>query len=76
MLLEDESYDKFNYCDINNLSKFNYKFSLNDRFIHVKDKDGNYFGCQTPFLKILKPIHVTLNKKKNSRKKIFNFRNE
>jgi hypothetical protein len=69
MLLEDESYDKFNYCDINNLSKFNYKFSLNDRFIHVKDNDGNYFGCQTPFLKVLKPLHVTLNKKKTVAKK-------
>ena len=69
MLLADESYDNFNYNDINNLSKFNYKFSLNERFIHVKDKNGNYFGCQTPFLKVLKPIHVTLNKKKTVAKK-------
>jgi len=69
MLLADESYDNFNYNDINNLSKFNYKFSLNERFIHVKDKNGNYFGCQTPFLKVLKPIHVTLNKKKTIAKK-------
>jgi hypothetical protein len=69
MLLADESYDNFNYNDINNLSKFNYKFSLNERFIHVKDKDNNYFGCQTPFLKVLKPVHVTLNKKKTVAKK-------
>ena len=69
MLLADESYDNFNYNDINSLSKFNYKFSLNERFIHVKDKNDNYFGCQTPFLKVLKPIHVTLNKKKTVAKK-------
>jgi hypothetical protein len=69
MLLADESYDNFNYNDINSLSKFNYKFSLNERFIHVKDNHGNYFGCQTPFLKVLKPIHVTLNKKKTIAKK-------
>jgi hypothetical protein len=69
MLLPEESYDKFNYNDIDNLSKFNYKFCLNERFIHVKDNDNNYFGCQTPFLKVLKPIHVTLNKKKTIAKK-------
>jgi len=69
MLLENESYDNFNHNDINNLSKFNYKFLLNERFIHVKDKNGNYFECQTPFLKVLKPIHVTLNKKKTVAKK-------
>jgi len=69
MLLADESYDNFNYNDINSLNKFNYTFSLNERFIHVKDKNGDYFKCQTPFLKILKPIHVTLNKKKTIAKK-------
>jgi hypothetical protein len=69
MLYVDDSYDNFNYNEINNLNKLKYKFSLNDRFIYVKDEDNNYFKCQTPFLKILKPIHVTLNKKKTIAKK-------
>ena len=61
MLFDDDNYDRFNKEDINNLSTLNYNFVLDDRFIHVTDKDGKHFKCQTPFLKILKPIHVTLN---------------
>ena len=52
-----------------NFSNLNFEFSLNDRFVHVKDNEGNYFKCQTPFLKILKPLHITLNKKKTIAKK-------
>jgi hypothetical protein len=69
MLSENEPNDKFTYTDIDNLSNYNYTFSLKDRFIHVKDNNGGYFGCQTPFLKILKPIHSTLNRKKEIAKK-------
>jgi len=69
MNLEDENYDKFNSDDINNLNKLNYTFNINERFIHVKDDNGEYFTCKTPFLKILKPMHITLNKKKTIAKK-------
>ena len=63
------SYEKFNNNDINNLTDLNFNFVLNERFIYVTDKDGNHFSCQTPFLKILKPMHITLNKKKTIAKK-------
>jgi hypothetical protein len=65
----EEDYDKFNKEGINNLNRLNYNFDLNERFVHVKDENGNYFQCQTPFLKVLKPIHTTLNKKKTVAKK-------
>ena len=42
-----------------------YTFHNNDRFIYVKEP----FECNTPFLKILKPIHVTYNKKNTVAKK-------
>jgi len=58
-----------NNVNINNLDNLKYNFSLNDRFVHVKDENGKYFEIQTPFLKILKPIHTTLNKKKTIAKK-------
>jgi len=69
MNIEDENYDKFNNDDINNLNKLNYTFNINERFIHVKDDNGEYFTCKTHFLKILKPMHITLNKKKTIAKK-------
>jgi hypothetical protein len=55
--------------DINTLDNLKFNFSLNDRFVHVKDENNKYFEFQTPFLKILKPIHSTLNKKKTIAKK-------
>jgi hypothetical protein len=55
--------------DINTLDNLKFNFSLNDRFVHVKDENNKYFEVQTPFLKILKPIHSTLNKKKTIAKK-------
>jgi len=64
MEFQDENYDDFNNNEVNNLSSLNYNFILNDRFVHVVDDKGYYFKCQTPFLKILKPIHTTYNKKK------------
>ena len=69
MSFNDDSYDNFNKNDINNLGQLNFDFVLEHRFIHVKDNEGNYFKCQTPFLKVLKPIHTTLNKKKSIAKK-------
>ena len=50
------------------LSSYEYNFSIKDRFIDV-NKNGDYFKFKTPFLKILKPIHSTLNKKKTIAKK-------
>jgi len=69
MIVDETSYEKFNNSDINDLNKLEYNFVLNDRFIYAKDQRNNYFSCQTPFLKILKPVHVTLNKKKTIAKK-------
>ena len=76
MIFEEENYDNFVKNDINSIINLNFNFNLNDRFVHVKDNEGNYFKCQTPFLKILKPLHVTLNKKKNNCQKIYNIRNK
>jgi len=54
--------------NIDYLSSFDYNFSLKDRFIYV-NKNENFFKFKTPFLKILKPVHSTLNKKKTIAKK-------
>jgi hypothetical protein len=69
MLVEEDNYEHFNNETINELSKLKYKFNLYDRFITVKDENGNFFKAQTPFLKVLKPIHNTFNKKKTIAKK-------
>jgi hypothetical protein len=66
---EDDAYERFNKEDINNLNELNYNFVLSQRFVNVKDNNGKHFRCQTPFLKVLKPVHVTLNKKKTIAKK-------
>lgn len=59
--------EEIHYND--DLTKLNFKFNLNDRFIYVTNNKDEYFSCNTPFLKILKPIHITLNKKKTISKK-------
>jgi hypothetical protein len=59
--------EEIHYND--DLTKLNFKFNLNDRFIYVTNNKEEYFSCNTPFLKILKPIHITLNKKKTIAKK-------
>jgi hypothetical protein len=69
MYVEEEDYEHFKRDEVNYLNKLNYQFNLNQRFVNVKDDEGNYFKCQTPFLKVLKPVHVTLNKKKTIAKK-------
>ena len=51
------------------MNKLNFDFKLNDRFIYVTNEDSSYYEFQSPFLKVLKPIHITYNKKKNIAKK-------
>jgi len=68
MLYENENH-LLNIININTLANLNFNFSIHDRFVYVKDNNGKYFECKTPFLKILKPIHTTLNKKKTIAKK-------
>ena len=48
----EQDYVTFNKNDINTLGNLNYNFVINDRYVHVKDDENNYFTCQTPFLKI------------------------
>jgi hypothetical protein len=55
--------------NISKLHKLNFNFSIKDRFINVFDNNGDHFEFQTPFLKVLKPSHTTLNKKKTIAKK-------
>ncbi len=69
MYVEDGTYENFKMNEINDLKYLNFTFNLNQRFIHVKDSNGNNFGCQTPFLRVLKTNHITLNKKKTIAKK-------
>jgi hypothetical protein len=69
MYFQEENYDKFNKDGVNEISKLNFDFSLSERFVYAKYKNGEYFNCVTPFLKVLKPIHTTLNKKKTIAKK-------
>ena len=69
MYIEDNNYERFNKEEINHLDQLKYNFVLSQRFVHVKDNEGKNFKCQTPFLKVLKPMHVTLNKKKTIAKK-------
>lgn len=69
MSFDDENYEHFNNESINELTNLNFKFNLYDRFISVKDENGQYFKSQTPFLKVLKPVHNTFNKKKTIAKK-------
>ena len=51
------------------MHNLNYKFIINERYVHAKNDEGKYFECETPFLKILKPVHILLNKKKTIAKK-------
>jgi len=69
MYVEEEDYDNFKREEVNYLSDLRYEFNLNQRFVNVRNDEGKNFRCQTPFLKVLKPIHVTLNKKKTIAKK-------
>jgi hypothetical protein len=55
-----------NIDEINNLS---FRFSINERFVYAKNSNNKYFQFQSPFLKVLKPVHVIYNKKKSISKK-------
>jgi hypothetical protein len=55
--------------DNNTLLNLKFKFSMSERFIHAKNEENKYFQFQTPFLKVLKPIYLTYNKKKSISKK-------
>jgi hypothetical protein len=59
-------YELDNQLVMNNLR---FDFKLNERFVYVTNEDGSYYEFQSPFLKVLKPIHIIYNKKKNIAKK-------
>ena len=54
---------------IENINQLKFRFSINERFIYAKNDINKYFEFESPFLKVLKPIHVTYNKKKTISKK-------
>ena len=62
--------------EIHNITQLNYHFHLNDRFIYAKNDHKKYFTYNTPFLKVLKPLHIAYNKKKNNCQKIYYFGNQ
>ena len=55
--------------NLNNYSNLKFDFEYKNRIIKCKFDENNYYTIETPFLKVLKPIHVSLNKKKNHEKK-------
>ena len=55
--------------NLNNLDKLNFNFEYKNRLIRSIFDDKEYFKFDTPFLKVLKPIHISTNKKKNIEKK-------
>ena len=65
------NFDEDEQSSINNLNQLNFNFKVNERFIYstYEDSKNKYFEFQTPFLKILKPVHNTYNKKKTIAKK-------
>ena len=60
--------------NLDNYSKLNFNFEYKNRLIRSTFENNEYFKLDTPFLKVLKPVHISSNKKKYS-KKIYNFRN-
>jgi len=52
-----------------NYSKLNFNFEYKNRLIRSTFENNEYFKLDTPFLKVLKSIHVSSNKKKNTQKK-------
>lgn len=53
-----------------NFSDLGFNFEYKNRLIRSKFEDNEYYAFDTPFLKVLKPLHVNTTKKKNSEKKI------
>ena len=62
--------------NLNNLDKLNFNFEYKNRLIRSIFDDKEYFKFDTPFLKVLKPIHNSTNKKKKYRKKVHYFRSK
>ena len=52
-----------------NFSNLNFNFEYKNRLIRSTYENNEYFIFDTPFLKVLKPIHINTNKKKNIEKK-------
>lgn len=55
--------------NLNNYSNLKFNFEYKNRIITCNFDENNYFTIETPFLKVLKPMHVSFNKKKNSTKR-------
>ena len=55
--------------NLENYSELNFNFEYKNRMIRSTFENNEYFKLDTPFLKVLKPIHVSTNKKKNLEKK-------
>ena len=51
--------------NISELNNLHFDFEYKKRFIHAYLNETNYFTFNTPLLKVLKPVHVSFNKKKN-----------
>ena len=64
---ETKSNYNMNYIEkINNISNLSFNFDYKNRFIYSNFEDDSNLVIETSFLKILKPIHVSNNKKKIS----------
>lgn len=54
---------------LENYSELNFNFEYKNRIIKSTFDNNEFFKLDTPFLKVLKPIHISSNKKKNMEKK-------
>ena len=50
--------------NLDNYSKLNFNFEYKNRMIRSTFENNEYFKLDTPFLKVLKSIHISSNKKK------------
>lgn len=54
--------------NLENFNKLRFNFEYKNRLIRTNFDDNEYFKIDTPFLKVLKPIHSNTNRKKNTEK--------
>lgn len=54
---------------LENFNKLNFNFEYKNRLIRSVYDNNEYLKFDTPFLKVLKPIHINTNKKKNIEKR-------
>jgi len=54
--------------NLENFNKLRFNFEYKNRLIRTNFDDNEYFKFDTPFLKVLKPIHSNTNRKKNTEK--------